>query len=133
MPYTLNDHIDKAMSSERKIARYELYREGSKFYLVLPSGEKCEFDKLKVLIDVFYLLRDTDYKNSKDIEIYDRDKKIRYTKIHRILLLWEELEEERLMRNRIRRHRLVGTKRIMPVSKIDPRLTRPILREEKTW
>ena len=127
--YTIIDHIEK----KKDVSKYEVFRENEKFYLVLPQGEELEFDKLRVLIDIFMSLRKKDYREGKDVEIYDRDKRIRYRKIHRILVLFERMEEERLMRNRIKRHRLVGTKRVMPVSKIDPRLTRPILREERTW
>ena len=127
--YTIIDHIEK----KKDVSKYQVFRENEKFYLVLPQGDELEFDKLRVLIDIFMSLRKKDYREGKDVEIYDRDKRIRYRKIHRILVLFERMEEERLMRNRIKRHRLVGTKRVMPVSKIDPRLTRPILREEKTW
>ena len=127
--YTIIDHIEK----KKDVSKYEVFRENEKFYLVLPQGEELEFDKLRVLIDIFMSLRKKDYREGKDVEIYDRDKRIRYRKIHRILVLFERMEEERLMRNRIKRHRLVGTKRVMPVSKIYPRLARPILREERTW
>ena len=129
MSYTIIDHIEQ----KKDVSKYEVFRENEKFYLVLPNGDELELDKLRVLIDIFMSLRDKDYREGKDVEIYDRDKRIRYRKIHRILVLFERMEEERLMRNRIKRHRLVGTKRVMPVSKIDPRLARPILREERTW
>ena len=103
--YTIIDHIEK----KKDVSKYEVFRENEKFYLVLPQGEELEFDKLRVLIDIFMSLRKKDYREGKDVEIYDRDKRIRYRKIHRILVLFERMEEERLMRNRIKRHRLVGT------------------------
>ena len=129
----INKYIEKKLG-DRELIIYEMERSINQWTLSCSLGRTIKFDTLKELIEYFIMMRGIHVDLNQDVEIYDLNRKIRYREIHHMLRHFDiarEAEELRI-RNRIRKHRATGVKRIMPVSKIDPRLTRPILREEKS-
>jgi len=132
----MKTYIDKYRETKlktREIAVYEIEHSINKWHLYTPEDKRLVFSTLDSIIDYLLAMRDVHYTLCQDVELFDRDKKTRYKEIHRIVVGLENIKEKDNFRKRVRRHRLLAIPKERPVPKIDPRLTRPILREEKTW
>ena len=132
MKTCIDKYREKKLKS-REIAAYEIEHSINKWHLYTPQEKKLTFSTLDNVIDYLLAMRDVHYTLCQDVELFDRNKKIRYKEIHRIVVGLENMKESDNFRKRVRRHRLLAIPREKQVAKIDPRLTRPILRDEKTW
>jgi chromosome segregation ATPase len=127
----LEDTIAKLPS---KLEHFEMEKVGNKWMLYTPIGIDMKKDSLEELVSQFMDFREYYYKSDTGVELYDRDKKILVKEFHRVVQYLEDIVPDReTSYKRQRRWRHYGVERPKPTKKIDPRLTRPILREEKTW
>ena len=127
----LEDTIAKLPS---KLEHFEMEKVGNKWMLYTPIGIDMKKDSLEELVSQFVDFREYYYKSDTGVELYDRDKKILVKEFHRVVQYLEDIVPDReTSYKRQRRWRHYGVERPKPTNKIDPRLTRPILREEKTW
>ena len=127
----LEDTIAKLPS---KLEHFEMEKVGNKWMLYTPIGLDIKKDSLEELVSQFMDFREYYYKSDTGVELYDRDKKILVKEFHRVVQYLEDIVPDReTSYKRQRRWRHYGVERPKPTNKIDPRLTRPILREEKTW
>ena len=127
----LEDTIAKLPS---KLEHFEMEKVGNKWMLYTPIGIDMKKDSLEELVSQFMDFREYYYKSDTGVELYDRDKKILVKEFHRVVQYLEDIVPDReTSYKRQRRWRHYGVERPKPTNKIDPRLTRPILREEKTW
>jgi len=128
----VDDYLDRNCAA-REIAHYEIEKSLNKWVLYTTHDRAIVKDSLKEIVELFMEFREIHYKLNHDIEIYDRDRKILYKKIHRIIKLFDILEERDFMYKRMRSFRANGVTKIYDVKKHDPKILRPILRDEKTW
>ena len=127
----LEDTIAKLPS---KLEHFEMEKVGNKWMLYTPIGIDMKKDSLEELVSQFMDFREYYYKSDTGVELYDRDKKILVKEFHRVVQYLEDIVPNReTSYKRQRRWRHYGVERPKPTKKIDPRLARPILREEKTW
>lgn len=127
----LEDTIAKLPS---KLEHFEMEKVGNKWMLYTPIGIDMKKDSLEELVSQFMDFREYYYKSDTGVELYDRDKKILVKEFHRVVQYLEDIVPDReTSYKRQRRWRHYGVERPKPTNKIDPRLARPILREEKTW
>ena len=127
----LEDTIAKLPS---KLEHFEMEKVGNKWMLYTPIGVDMKKDSLEELVSQFMDFREYYYKSDTGVELYDRDKKILVKEFHRVVQYLEDIVPNReTSYKRQRRWRHYGVERPKPTKKIDPRLARPILREEKTW
>lgn len=127
----LEDTIAKLPS---KLEHFEMEKVGNKWMLYTPIGIDMKKDSLEELVSQFIDFREYYYKNDTGVELFDRDKKILVKEFHRVVQYLEDIVPDReTSYQRQRRWRHYGVERPKPTNKIDPRLARPILREEKTW
>lgn len=127
----LEDTIAKLPS---KLEHFEMEKVGNKWMLYTPIGIDMKKDSLEELVSQFMDFREYYYKSDTGVELYDRDKKILVKEFHRVVQYLEYIVPDReTSYKRQRRWRHYGVERPKPTNKIDPRLARPILREEKTW
>tara|TARA_R100000030_G_scaffold66293_1_gene50479 strand:+ start:391 stop:852 length:462 start_codon:yes stop_codon:yes gene_type:complete len=127
----LEDTIAKLPS---KLEHFEMEKVGNKWMLYTPIGIDMKKDSLEELVSQFMDFREYYYKSDTGVELYDRDKKILVKEFHRVVQYLEDIVPDReTSYKRQRRWRHYGVERPKPTKKIDPRLARPILREEKTW
>lgn len=127
----LEDTIAKLPS---KLEHFEMEKVGNKWMLYTPIGIDMKKDSLEELVSQFMDFREYYYKSDTGVELYDRDKKILVKEFHRVVQYLEDIVPNReTSYKRQRRWRHYGVERPKPTNKIDPRLTRPILREDKTW
>ena len=127
----LEDTIAKLPS---KLEHFEMEKVGNKWMLYTPIGIDMKKDSLEELVSQFMDFREYYYKSDTGVELYDRDKKILVKEFHRVVQYLEDIVPDReTSYKRQRRWRHYGVERPKPTNKIDPRLTRPILREDKTW
>tara|TARA_R100000005_G_C4791052_1_gene87835 strand:- start:5 stop:466 length:462 start_codon:yes stop_codon:yes gene_type:complete len=127
----LEDTIAKLPS---KLEHFEMEKVGNKWMLYTPIGVDMKKDSLEELVSQFMDFREYYYKSDTGVELYDRDKKILVKEFHRVVQYLEDIVPDReTSYKRQRRWRHYGVERPKPTKKIDPRLARPILREEKTW
>ena len=127
----LEDTIAKLPS---KLEHFEMEKVGNKWMLYTPIGLDIKKDSLEELVSQFMDFREYYYKSDTGVELYDRDKKILVKEFHRVVQYLEYIVPDReTSYKRQRRWRHYGVERPKPTNKIDPRLARPILREEKTW
>ena len=127
----LEDTIAKLPS---KLEHFEMEKVGNKWMLYTPIGVDMKKDSLEELVSQFMDFREYYYKSDIGVELYDRDKKILVKEFHRVVQYLEDIVPDReASYKRQRRWRHYGVERPKPTNKIDPRLARPILREEKTW
>ena len=117
------------------LEHFEMEKSGSKWILHTPIKEfNIKKDSLQELVSQFMDFREYFYKKDVGVELYDRDKKILVKEFHRVIQYLEDIVPDReTSYKRQRRWRHYGVERPKPTKKIDPRLARPILREEKTW
>lgn len=127
----LEDTIAKLPS---KLEHFEMEKVGNKWMLYTPIGIDMKKDSLEELVSQFMDFREYYYKNDTGVELFDRDKKILVKEFHKVVQYLEYIVPDReTSYKRQRRWRHYGVERPKPTKKIDPRLFRPILREEKTW
>ena len=127
----LEDTIAKLPS---KLEHFEMEKVGNKWMLYTPIGIDMKKDSLEELVSQFMDFREYYYKSDTGVELYDRDKKILVKEFHRVVQYLEDIVPDReTSYKRQSRWRHYGVERPKPTNKIDPRLTRPILREDKTW
>ena len=127
----LEDTIAKLPS---KLEHFEMEKVGNKWMLYTPIGVDMKKDSLEELVSQFMDFREYYYKNDTGVELFDRDKKILVKEFHKVVQYLEYIVPDReTSYKRQRRWRHYGVERPKPTKKIDPRLARPILREEKTW
>ena len=127
----LEDTIAKLPS---KLEHFEMEKVGNKWMLYTPIGIDMKKDTLEELVSQFMDFREYYYKNDTGVELFDRDKKILVKEFHKVVQYLEYIVPDReTSYKRQRRWRHYGVERPKPAKKIDPRLFRPILREEKTW
>ena len=113
----------------------EIHDSSSKEPLIL---EDCSSSMLKTW-KVIEILRKKAYVDNKIVNVLDRDSKATYKKLSLANTLLEEEKQEAVERQAkrtvsVRRRMVVGTPyHSRKRKKIDSRLIRPILREEKTW
>ena len=113
----------------------EIHDSSSKEPLIL---EDCSSSMLKTwkVIEIF---RSKAFKENKIVNVYDRDTNAKYKKLSLANTLYQQDVEEAIENQakasaRFRRKMVVENKyHSRKRKKIEPRLIRPILREEKTW
>ena len=122
------------------------YKSGSSYSLEIHDSstdkplvlENCSSSMLKTW-KVIEILRKKAYVDNKIVNVLDRDSKATYKKLSIANTLLEEEKQEAVERQAkrtvsVRRRMVVGTPyHSRKRKKIDSRLIRPILREEKTW
>ena len=113
----------------------EIHDSSSKEPLIL---EDCSSSMLKTwkVIEIF---RSKAFKENKIVNVHDKDTNAKYKKLSLANTLYQQDVEETIENQakasaRFRRKMVVENKyHSRRTKKIDPRLIRPILREEKTW
>ena len=116
------------------VARYEIAKVSSKWVLYTPRDREISRKTLKDLIDLFMDYREFHYEQGEAISIYDRDRKILHEGFPSAYkLLTETLVDRERIQARQKRYRITNNERIKEVKKHDPKILRPIHRDERTW
>ena len=116
------------------VARYEIAKVSNKWVLYTPRDREISKKTLKDLIELFMDYREFHYEQGEAISIYDRDRKILHEGFPSVYkLLTETLVDRDRVQARQRKYRITNNERIREVKKHDPKILRPIHRDERTW
>ena len=132
------DHYIDNEDSKKDTILIEIEHVDNK-WLLFMHGEKIFARKtLKEISKILFYMRSHLYDNGTYINVYDRNKrsliKVGYMHMNRVLSSLEQWEEKERMYKHNLKIRRNQTQPIRSTTKrIDPKLLRPILREEKTW
>jgi len=123
-----------------EILRLEIEYDSKKWHLYLNGGLIKTASRSQDLIEDIVFLRNLLYKEIKVLEIYNRNSKsthrVNYWRLARLVINAEaDMEEvEFLVKYNRKLHRRQPIQPIKSeVKRHDPKILRPILRDEKTW
>ena len=123
-----------------EILRLEIEYDSKKWHLYLNGGLIKTASRSQDLIEDIVFLRNLLYKEIKVLEIYNRNSKsthrVNYWRLARLVINAEaDMEDVEFLVNYNRKlHRRQPIQPIKSeVKRHDPKILRPILRDEKTW
>ena len=123
-----------------EILRLEIEYDSKKWHLYLNGGLIKTASRSQDLIEDIVFLRNLLYKEIKVLEIYNRNSKsthrVNYWRLARLVINTEaDMEDvEFLVKYNRKLHRRQPIQPIKSeVKRHDPKILRPILRDEKTW
>ena len=133
--------IDKYIDNEdskKNIVLVEIERVENKWLLYIEGEKVFSRNTLKEISKILFYMRSHLYDNGSYIVLYDINKrsliKVGYKHMNRVLSSLEQWQEKERMYKHNLKLRRNQTQPIRSTTKrIDPKLLRPILREEKTW